>query len=133
MGYARSFDRCIRRRDDPRRACGSVPALPAERRGRAAMGKKEASYASSTGISGTHSSCSRRRWLRRRRPNSKSRKRRSRIFKSAILRGELTSTRVVQLYLNRIKAYNGTCVRQPDGVLGQVRSRRSRTRINSTR
>src|SRR3989440_3515689 len=39
-------------------------------------------------------------------------------IQSAILRGELTSTRVVQLYLNRIKAYNGTCVRQPDGVLG---------------
>ena len=37
---------------------------------------------------------------------------------AAILRGELTSTRVVQLYLNRIKAYNGTCVNQPDGVLG---------------
>jgi amidase len=37
---------------------------------------------------------------------------------TAILRGELTSTRVVQLYLNRIKAYNGTCVNQPDGVLG---------------
>jgi len=39
-------------------------------------------------------------------------------IQAAILRGELTSTRVVQLYLNRIKAYNGTCVDQPDGVLG---------------
>src|SRR5947207_9823021 len=39
-------------------------------------------------------------------------------IQSAIMRGELTSTRIVQLYLNRIKAYNGTCVRQPDGVLG---------------
>src|SRR3984893_18022974 len=39
-------------------------------------------------------------------------------IQAAVLRGELTSTRVVQLYLNRIKAYNGTCVRQPDGVLG---------------
>src|SRR3989441_11598902 len=39
-------------------------------------------------------------------------------IQSAILRGELTSTRVVQLYLNRINAYNGTCVNQPDGVLG---------------
>jgi amidase len=39
-------------------------------------------------------------------------------IQSAILRGELTSTRVVQLYLARIKAYNGTCVEQPDGVLG---------------
>jgi amidase len=39
-------------------------------------------------------------------------------IQAAILRGELTSTRVVQLYLNRITAYNGTCVDQPDGVLG---------------
>ena len=39
-------------------------------------------------------------------------------IQAAILRGELTSTRVVQLYLNRIKEYNGTCVNQPDGVLG---------------
>jgi amidase len=39
-------------------------------------------------------------------------------IQAAILKGELTSTRVVQLYLNRIKAYNGTCVNQPDGVLG---------------
>ena len=39
-------------------------------------------------------------------------------IQAAIQRGELTSTRVVQLYLNRIRAYNGTCVSQPDGVLG---------------
>jgi amidase len=39
-------------------------------------------------------------------------------IQGAIMRGELTSTRLVQLYLNRIKAYNGTCVNQPDGVLG---------------
>jgi amidase len=39
-------------------------------------------------------------------------------IQAAILKGELTSTRVVQLYLNRIKAYNGTCVNQPDGILG---------------
>ena len=39
-------------------------------------------------------------------------------IQAAIQRRELTSTRVVQLYLARIKAYNGTCVRQPDGVLG---------------
>jgi amidase len=41
-------------------------------------------------------------------------------IQSAIMRGELTSTRVVQLYLDRIKAYNGTCVNQPDGVLGTI-------------
>src|SRR5213080_135293 len=39
-------------------------------------------------------------------------------IQAAILRGELTSTRIVQLYLNRIKAYNGTCVTLPDGILG---------------
>src|SRR2546427_6190308 len=39
-------------------------------------------------------------------------------IQSAILRGELMSTRVVELYLNRIKAYNGPCVNLPDGVLG---------------
>src|SRR4030095_13878859 len=27
-------------------------------------------------------------------------------------------TGVVQIYLSRIKAYNGTCVNQPDGVFG---------------
>jgi amidase len=39
-------------------------------------------------------------------------------IQAAIQRHELTATRVVQLYLNRIKAYNGTCVNQPGGVLG---------------
>jgi Asp-tRNA(Asn)/Glu-tRNA(Gln) amidotransferase A subunit family amidase len=39
-------------------------------------------------------------------------------IQAAIVRGDVTSTRVVELYLNRIKAYNGTCVNQPDGVLG---------------
>src|ERR1700730_12756168 len=39
-------------------------------------------------------------------------------IQSAILEGELTSTRVVQLYLKRIKAYNGPCVNQPQGILG---------------
>jgi amidase len=39
-------------------------------------------------------------------------------IQAAILRRDLTSTGAVQLYLNRIKAYNGTCVNQPDGVLG---------------
>src|SRR6266478_2803519 len=39
-------------------------------------------------------------------------------IQAAIARGELTSTSVVQLYLNRIKAYNGTCVNQPDGISG---------------
>ena len=41
-------------------------------------------------------------------------------IQEAILRGELTSTQVVELYLNRIKAYNGTCVDQPEGILGAI-------------
>jgi amidase len=41
-------------------------------------------------------------------------------IQAAILRGELTSTRLVRLYLERVKAYNGTCVNQPDGALGQA-------------
>jgi amidase len=39
-------------------------------------------------------------------------------IQSAILKGDLTSTRVVQLYLSRIKAYDGPCVDQPQGILG---------------
>src|SRR6267154_3844230 len=41
-------------------------------------------------------------------------------IQAAILRGELTSTRLVRLYLERVKAYNGPCVNHPDGVLGQA-------------
>ena len=37
-------------------------------------------------------------------------------IQSAILNGDLTSTRVVQLYLNRIKAYDGPCVNQPQAL-----------------
>jgi Asp-tRNA(Asn)/Glu-tRNA(Gln) amidotransferase A subunit family amidase len=39
-------------------------------------------------------------------------------IQSAILKGDLTSTQVVQLYLHRIKAYDGPCVNQPEGILG---------------
>ena len=33
---------------------------------------------------------------------------------------QLTSTQLVNMYLARIKAYNGTCVNEPQGVLGPV-------------
>src|SRR5207237_2801059 len=33
---------------------------------------------------------------------------------------ELTVTGLVQAYLARIKAYNGVCVEEPDGILGPV-------------
>jgi Asp-tRNA(Asn)/Glu-tRNA(Gln) amidotransferase A subunit family amidase len=41
-------------------------------------------------------------------------------IQSAIQRKELTTTDVVEGYLRRIKAYNGVCVQQPEGLLGPV-------------
>jgi amidase len=41
-------------------------------------------------------------------------------IQTAILDKQLTSTELVKLYLNRIKAYNGTCVKQSDGLLGSI-------------
>jgi amidase len=52
-------------------------------------------------------------------------------IQAAILRGELTSTQVVQLYLNRIKAYNGACVDQPDGVLGPITPIKNAHQLNA--
>jgi Asp-tRNA(Asn)/Glu-tRNA(Gln) amidotransferase A subunit family amidase len=39
---------------------------------------------------------------------------------SAILAGQVTTVGVVEGYLRRILAYNGTCVQQPEGILGRV-------------
>lgn len=52
-------------------------------------------------------------------------------IQSAIRRRELTSTRVVELYLARIKAYNGTCVNQPKGILGPVSTIKHAGKINA--
>jgi Asp-tRNA(Asn)/Glu-tRNA(Gln) amidotransferase A subunit family amidase len=41
-------------------------------------------------------------------------------IQKAIKRREITCEGLVRLYLDRIKAYNGTCVDQPDGPLGFV-------------
>ena len=41
-------------------------------------------------------------------------------IQSAILSRQITSTELVTQYLDRIKAYNGTCVQQPDGILGVI-------------
>jgi Asp-tRNA(Asn)/Glu-tRNA(Gln) amidotransferase A subunit family amidase len=49
----------------------------------------------------------------------------------AIEARELTATRLVQLYLARIKAYNGTCVNQPDGILGKISTIRNAGQINA--
>jgi Asp-tRNA(Asn)/Glu-tRNA(Gln) amidotransferase A subunit family amidase len=52
-------------------------------------------------------------------------------IQSAILKGELTSTQVVQRYLDRIKAYDGTCVDQPQGPLGSFKTIKHAGQINS--
>ena len=39
-------------------------------------------------------------------------------IQSAILKHQITSTDVVTMYLARIKAYDGPCVKMPDGLLG---------------
>jgi amidase len=41
-------------------------------------------------------------------------------IQDAILNKQLTTTQLVELYLKRVKAYNGTCVKQPQGLLGPV-------------
>jgi Asp-tRNA(Asn)/Glu-tRNA(Gln) amidotransferase A subunit family amidase len=41
-------------------------------------------------------------------------------IQKAIAGRKLTATDLVALYLERIKAYNGTCVNEPEGILGPV-------------
>lgn len=41
-------------------------------------------------------------------------------IQDAIRSRRVTTTEVVELYLERIRAYNGTCVNEPDGILGPI-------------
>src|SRR5260221_4522308 len=41
-------------------------------------------------------------------------------IQKAIFEGKITATDLVEMYLERIKAYNGTCVNQPNGILGAI-------------
>jgi amidase len=52
-------------------------------------------------------------------------------IQSAILGKQLTSTELVKLYLARIKAYNGTCVKQPQGILGPIETIPHASQINA--
>jgi Asp-tRNA(Asn)/Glu-tRNA(Gln) amidotransferase A subunit family amidase len=52
-------------------------------------------------------------------------------IQSAILKGDLTSTDVVKQYLARIKAYDGPCVSQPDGILGPFTTIKHAGQINA--
>jgi amidase len=49
----------------------------------------------------------------------------------AILSKETTASEIVRLYLERIKAYNGTCVREPEGLLGRIETIPNAGRINA--
>lgn len=41
-------------------------------------------------------------------------------IQQAILSKQITTVGLVELYLKRIKAYNGTCVNEPEGMLGPI-------------
>src|SRR5262249_4056206 len=41
-------------------------------------------------------------------------------IQNAIRAKQITATDLVTMYLTRIKAYNGTCVQEPQGILGPV-------------
>jgi hypothetical protein len=41
-------------------------------------------------------------------------------IQSAILSKQITTVQLVKLYLARIKAYNGACVKMPQGLLGPI-------------
>jgi Asp-tRNA(Asn)/Glu-tRNA(Gln) amidotransferase A subunit family amidase len=52
-------------------------------------------------------------------------------IQQAILSKQITTVRLVELYLNRIKAYNGTCVNEPQGILGPITTIPNAGRINA--
>src|SRR5687767_2081070 len=52
-------------------------------------------------------------------------------IQTAILAKQLTSEKLVNLYLKRIKAYDGTCVKQPQGILGPIETIPNAGQINS--
>src|SRR6476660_1550497 len=52
-------------------------------------------------------------------------------IQAAILAGTTTSTEIVNAYLDRIKAYNGTCVQQPEGILGKISPIKHAGQINA--
>src|SRR5690606_32532759 len=41
-------------------------------------------------------------------------------IRAALLDGRLSTVELVETYLRRIKAYNGTCVNEPQGMLGPI-------------
>src|SRR5215471_13411919 len=52
-------------------------------------------------------------------------------IQSAILKHQITTTDVVKMYLARIKAYDGPCVKMPEGLLGPFTTIPHAGQINS--
>src|SRR5882757_9454685 len=52
-------------------------------------------------------------------------------IQSAILHKQITTTELLELYLKRIKAYNGTCVKQPYGLLGSIETIANAGQLNA--
>ena len=52
-------------------------------------------------------------------------------IQKALLKKQITTVELVNLYLERIKAYNGQCVNQPEGVLGPVTTIANAGQINA--
>jgi Asp-tRNA(Asn)/Glu-tRNA(Gln) amidotransferase A subunit family amidase len=52
-------------------------------------------------------------------------------IQQAITTKQITTVNLVELYLRRIKAYNGTCVNQPQGILGPVTTIPNAGQINA--
>ncbi|MCX6954003.1 MAG: amidase [Verrucomicrobia bacterium] len=52
-------------------------------------------------------------------------------IQKAILEKQLTSSQLVRAYLTRIKAYNGTAVKEPNGILGVIETIPHAGKINS--
>ena len=52
-------------------------------------------------------------------------------IQQAIRTGQITTVGLVELYLKRIKAYDGVCVNQPEGILGPITTKPRAGQINS--
>ena len=52
-------------------------------------------------------------------------------IQNALLGRQLTTVQLVELYLARIKAYNGTCVHEPEGILGPITTITNAGQINA--
>ena len=52
-------------------------------------------------------------------------------IQKAIQARQITTVNLVELYLKRIKAYNGTCVNEPQGILGPITTKPHAGQINA--